>query len=337
MATVQPCLTRSAVSASIGASFAGHLALTGSSGPGIALKQEAIGLAVATELPLVVLNVQRAGPSTGLPTKTEQADLLQALFGRNGECPVVVVAPATPSECFDIMFEAFRLALRAMVPVFVLSDGFLANGSEPWRIPDVSALPRLDVRFHEDRAEFHPYRRDPVSLARIWAKPGTPGLEHRIGGIEKGYDTGHISYDPENHQHMVQVREEKIARLADILPALEIDGPEAGPLLVVGWGSTFGSIRQAVRSLRSEGRSVSHVHLRHLNPLPNDLGTILKRFERVVVPELNLGQLTMVLRARYLIDAVALSKVKGRPFMVDELVEALRVFSPQSSDSRSHA
>jgi len=312
-----------AVSSAIGAAYGGNLALTGSSGPGVALKTEAIGLAVATELPLVVLNVQRGGPSTGLPTKTEQADLLQALYGRNGECPVVVVAPRTPSDCFFMMMEAFRLALRAMVPVFVLSDGYLANGSEPWRIPDHAELPDVRAAFHDDPTEFHPFTRDPESLARVWAIPGTPGLEHRIGGLEKDHDTGHISYEPENHQRMTEVRQEKIDRLADAIPPQDVFGDERGEVLLVSWGSTFGAVREATHVLREQGKSVSHAHLRYLNPFPANLGEILTGFERVVVPEMNYRQLSLLLRGRYLVDAQGLPKVTGRPFTGEELVEAL--------------
>jgi 2-oxoglutarate ferredoxin oxidoreductase subunit alpha len=308
-----------AVCAAIGASFTGHIGLTGTSGPGVALKAEAIGLAVATELPLVVVNVQRGGPSTGLPTKTEQADLLQAIYGRNGECPVAVIAPATPSECFSMAIEAVRIATKYMTPVFFLSDGYLANGAEPWRLPAIEELPKLEVKFASDPETFRPFGRNPETLARPWAVPGTPGLEHRIGGLEKADVTGNVSYDPANHEHMVHVRAEKIARIADELPPTEVFGAPEGKVLVVGWGSTYGSITSAVERLREQGKPVSSIHLRYLNPLPHDLGEILSRFERVLVPEMNLGQLSLLLRARYLVDAVSLSKIQGRPFKISEI------------------
>ena len=308
-----------AVCAAIGASFAGQLGLTGTSGPGLALKSEAIGLAVMTELPLVVINVQRGGPSTGLPTKTEQADLLQAMFGRNGECPVAVIAPATPADCFDMAIEAFRIATKHMLPVIYLSDGYLANGAEPWRLPTVDQLPRFEVKFRTEPNGFQAYDRNPDTLARPWAIPGTAGLEHRIGGIEKQDITGNVSYDPENHMHMVQTRAEKVARIADDIPELEIFGASEGRLLVVGWGSTHGSITSAVEEMQNQGKAVSSVHLRHLNPFPRNLGDILGRFDRVLVPELNMGQLTMLLRARFLVPAISFPKVKGKPFKISEL------------------
>ena len=308
-----------AVCAAIGAAFAGQLGLTGTSGPGLALKSEAIGLAVMTELPLVVINVQRGGPSTGLPTKTEQADLLQAMFGRNGECPVAIVAPATPGDCFHMAVEAFRIATKHMLPVIYLSDGYLANGAEPWRLPSMDELPRFEVNFHKDPANFHAYARDPETLARPWAIPGTPGLEHRIGGIEKQDITGNVSYDPENHMHMVMTRAEKVARIADDIPELETFGNAEGRLLVIGWGSTHGSITSAVEEMQRRGKSVSSVHLRHLNPFPKNLGDIIGRFDRVLVPELNMGQLAMLLRARYLVPAISFPKVKGKPFKISEL------------------
>jgi 2-oxoglutarate ferredoxin oxidoreductase subunit alpha len=308
-----------AVCAAIGASFTGHIGLTGTSGPGVALKAEAIGLAVSTELPLVVINVQRGGPSTGLPTKTEQADLLQAVFGRNGECPVAVVAPATPAECFSMAIEAVRIATRHMTPVFFLSDGYLANGAEPWRLPEIGALPKIGVRFASDPEGFRPFGRDPETLARPWAIPGTPGLEHRIGGLEKADVTGNVSYDPANHEHMVRLRAEKVARIADELPPLDVFGDPEGEVLVVGWGSTYGSITSAVERLREQGKPVSSVHLRYLNPFQHDLGEILGRFGRVLVPEMNLGQLATLLRARYLVDAIPFSKVQGRPFKISEI------------------
>ncbi len=308
-----------AVCAAIGASFTGHLGLTGTSGPGLALKSEAIGLAVMTELPLVVIDVQRGGPSTGLPTKTEQADLLQAMFGRNGECPVAVIAPATPADCFDMAIEAFRIATKHMLPVIYLSDGYLANGAEPWRLPTIDQLPRFDVKFRTEPNGFQAYDRDPDTLARPWAIPGTPGLEHRIGGIEKQDITGNVSYDPENHMHMVQTRAAKVALIANDIPELEIFGASEGRLLVVGWGSTHGSITSAVEEMQNQGKAVSSVHLRHLNPFPRNLGEILGRFDRVLVPELNMGQLAMLLRSRFLVPAISFPKVKGKPFKISEL------------------
>jgi len=308
-----------AVCAAIGASFAGQLGLTGTSGPGLALKSEAIGLAVMTELPLVVIDVQRGGPSTGLPTKTEQADLLQAMFGRNGECPVAIVAAATPGDCFHMAIEAFRIATKHMLPVIYLTDGYLGNGAEPWRVPRMEELPRFTVNFANDPNGFYPYKRNPETLARPWALPGTPGLEHRIGGIEKQDVTGNVSYDPENHMHMVITRAEKVARIADDIPDLEIFGEPEGRLLLIGWGSTYGAITSAVEEMQARGKSVSSVHIRHLNPFPRNLGEILGRFDRVLVPELNMGQLAMLLRARYLVPAVSFPKVKGKPFKISEL------------------
>ncbi|HKY04968.1 MAG TPA: 2-oxoacid:acceptor oxidoreductase subunit alpha [Blastocatellia bacterium] len=308
-----------AVCAAIGASFAGQLGLTGTSGPGLALKSEAIGLAVMTELPLVVVDVQRGGPSTGLPTKTEQADLLQAMYGRNGECPVAIVAPATPGDCFHMAVEAFRIATAHMVPVIYLSDGYLANGAEPWRLPDMDELPSFNVSFHTESEGFQPYQRTPETLSRPWAIPGTPGLEHRVGGIEKQDITGNVSYDPENHQHMVWTRAEKIALIANNIPEAEIFGESEGRLLVVGWGSTHGAITSAVEEMQRQGKSVSSVHLRYLNPFPKNFGEILGRFDRVLVPELNMGQLAMLMRAKYLVPAISFPKVKGKPFKIGEL------------------
>jgi 2-oxoglutarate ferredoxin oxidoreductase subunit alpha len=308
-----------AVCAAIGAAFAGQLGLTGTSGPGLALKSEAIGLAVMTELPIVIVDVQRGGPSTGLPTKTEQADLLQAMFGRNGECPVAIVAAATPGDCFHMAIESFRIATRHMLPVIFLTDGYLANGAEPWRVPKMDELPRFEVEFATDPNGFFPYSRDPETLARPWAIPGTPGLEHRIGGIEKQDITGNVSYDPENHMHMVVTRAEKVARIADDIAELEVFGEATGRLLVVGWGSTYGAITSAVEEMQQQGKSVSSVHIRHLNPFPRNLGDLLGRFDRVLVPELNMGQLAMLLRARYLVPAVSFPKVKGKPFKISEL------------------
>jgi 2-oxoglutarate/2-oxoacid ferredoxin oxidoreductase subunit alpha len=308
-----------AMCAAIGAAFTGSLGLTGTSGPGLALKSEAIGLAVMTELPVVIIDVQRGGPSTGLPTKTEQADLLQSMFGRNGECPVAVVASATPGDCFHMAIESFRIATKHMLPVIFLTDGYLANGAEPWRLPSMDELPRFEVDFAKDPEGFFPYNRDPETLARPWAVPGTPGLEHRIGGIEKQDITGNVSYEPENHMHMVMTRAEKVARIADDIPELEVFGESEGRLLVVGWGSTYGAITSAVEEMQKQGKSVSSVHLRHLNPFPKNLGEILGRFDRVLVPELNMGQLAMLLRARYLVPAVSYPKVKGKPFKISEL------------------
>ena len=315
-----------AVCAAIGASFAGHIGLTGTSGPGVALKQEAIGLAVMTELPLVIVNVQRGGPSTGLPTKTEQADLFQAVWGRNGECPAIVIAPATPADCFTMAIEAVRLSFKYMVPVFYLSDGYLANGAEPWAVPAVEKLPRIEVTFATDPGNFMPYARDAVTLARPWAIPGTPGLEHRIGGIEKQNITGNVNYDPENHHLMVKVRQEKVDRAAADIPPVEVFGDQTGKVLVLGWGSTFGSITSAVEKMRDEGKSVSSAHLRHLNPFPANLGEVLAGFETVIIPEMNLGQLCTMIRARYLIDAVPFSKVKGRPFQIREIIRKVEEY-----------
>ncbi len=309
-----------AVCAAIGASFAGQIGLTGTSGPGVALKQEAIGLAVMTELPLVIVNVQRGGPSTGLPTKTEQADLFQAVWGRNGECPAIVVAPATPGDCFHMAIEAVRLAFKYMSPVFYLSDGYLANGAEPWAIPPIADLPKIEVSFANDPATFMPYTRDPETLARPYALPGTPGLEHRVGGIEKQHITGNVNYDPENHHFMVKLRQEKVDRAAASIPPVEVMGASTGKVLVLGWGSTYGSISSAVEKMQREGKSVSSAHLRYLNPFPRNLGEVLSGFETVIVPEMNLGQLCTMIRAKYLVDAVAFSKVKGRPFQIREII-----------------
>ena len=308
-----------AIGAAIGASYGGALGLTGTSGPGLALKSEALNLAVMVELPLVVVNVQRAGPSTGMPTKTEQADLLQAVFGRNGDSPVPVVAPATPGECFDMAIEAWRIALRHMTPVIYLSDGFLATGAEPWRIPDLADLPDLTVANAADPATFQPYTRDPETLARPWAVPGTPGLEHRIGGLEKADITGNVSYDPENHHRMTMLRMEKVARVAATIPPLEVSGPASGDLLLLGWGSTFGALHSAALRLQAEGRSVAHAHLRHLNPFPANTGEVLGNYRRVLVPEINTGQLRLLLRARYLLPIEGYHKVRGKPFKISEI------------------
>jgi 2-oxoglutarate/2-oxoacid ferredoxin oxidoreductase subunit alpha len=316
-----------AATAAIGAAFGGAIGVTCSSGPGIALKGEAIGLAVTAELPLVIFNIQRAGPSTGMPTKTEQADLMQALYGRNSESPIVVLAPATPGDCFYVAYEAVRIAVKYMVPVMVLSDGFLANGSEPWLIPDPATLPPIDVHFRTETEGFFPYLRDPATLARPWVQPGTPGLEHRIGGIEKQDVTGNISYDPENHDHMVRTRAEKVRRVAQEIPPTSINGPATGDLLVVGWGGTYGSITAAVERAQAAGKSVASVHLRHLNPLPPDLGHILREYRKVLVPEINSGQLVRVLRAEYLVDAVGFNRVRGLPLASEEIQDAINQLS----------
>lgn len=312
-----------AVCAAIGASFAGAIGLTTTSGPGVALKSEGIGLAVMTELPLVIVNVQRGGPSTGLPTKTEQADLLQALCGRNGECPTVVLAPQSAADCFDVAFEAVRIAVTHMTPVFVLSDGYIANGSEPWAVPLESELREISVQHRTDPEGFQPFSRDPETLARPWATPGTPGLEHRVGGLEHSNITGNISYDPLVHEEMVGIRAEKVARVARDYPPVEPFGDPTGDLLVVGWGGTFGALRTAVNHARSRGQKVSHLHLRHLNPFPENLGDILKRFDRVLVAELNLGQLDMVLRAKFLRNTIRYNKVQGQPFRSTEIIDAI--------------
>jgi 2-oxoglutarate/2-oxoacid ferredoxin oxidoreductase subunit alpha len=324
------------IGAAIGAAFAGKLGITSTSGPGIALKSESIGLAVMTELPLLVIDVQRGGPSTGLPTKTEQADLLQAMFGRNGEAPVPIVAPQSPGDCFDAAIEAIRIAVTYRTPVMLLSDGYLANGSEPWRIPDVADLPTIDPNFAtepnheldpgnpEGEREFWPYLRDDETLARPWAIPGTAGLEHRIGGLEKADGHGNISYEAANHDLMVRTRQAKVDRIADSLPPLEVDDPSgAAKVLVIGWGSTYGPIGAGVRRVRKAGYQVAQVHLRHLNPFPKDLGDILRRYDRVLVPEMNLGQLSLLLRGKYLVDAIGYNHVRGLPLKAAELAEAI--------------
>ena len=308
-----------AITSAIGAAYAGSLAITTTSGPGMALKTEAIGLATMIELPLVIVDIQRGGPSTGLPTKTEQADLLQALFGRNSEAPVPVLAASSPGDCFWVALEASRIAIKYMVPVIVLSDGYLANGAEPWRIPDVSELPKFPVRFRSDPAGFRPYEREPHTLARPWTIPGTPGLEHRVGGLEKQDGSGNISYDPLNHETMVHLRAAKVAAVVADVPDVVPAGDPDGDLLVVGWGSTYGAITAALRAARAKGRRVGHVHLRHLNPLPANLGELLKRYRKVLVPELNMGQLLWLLRAKYLVDALGYPKVQGKPFKQSEL------------------
>jgi 2-oxoglutarate ferredoxin oxidoreductase subunit alpha len=321
----------SAVGSALGASFGGALAVTSTSGPGMLLKAETIGLAVSVELPLIVCDVQRAGPSTGMPTKTEQADLLQAMFGRNGESPVPIVAPASPADCFNAAIEAARIAVKYRTPVILLSDGYLANGSEPWRIPDTATLPDISAEFSfaepagpakpgEQSGEFEPFRRDPVTLARPWAIPGTPGLEHRIGGIEKADITGTIDYDPDNHDHMVRLRQAKIDGIAADIEPLAVDDPDgAARVLVLGWGSTFGSIGAAVRRVRNAGHAVAQAHLRHLNPFPPNLGEVLRHYDKVLVPEINLGQLALLLRGRYLVDVISYNRVRGLPFQAAEL------------------
>ncbi|MBK9455893.1 MAG: 2-oxoacid:acceptor oxidoreductase subunit alpha [Bacteroidetes bacterium] len=315
-----------AICSSIGAAFGGHLALTTTSGPGVALKGEAMGLAVMLEMPLVIVNIQRAGPSTGMPTKTEQADLLQALYGRNGECPMPVIAAARPSDAFDVAFESCRIALQHMTPVMMLSDGYIANGAEPWKFPKSADLPEIKVEFAkpiEDGATYLPYKRD-EKLSRPWAIPGTKGLEHRIGGLEKANETGNISYDADNHEFMVKLREEKVERIADYIPLQTIEsGPSKGKVLVVGWGSTYGSIQSAVNHLLADGYEVAHAHIRYLKPFPKNLGEILFSYEKVLVPEINNGQLVKVLRDKYMIPAIPYNKIKGTPITSGELIEAI--------------
>jgi 2-oxoglutarate ferredoxin oxidoreductase subunit alpha len=315
-----------AVGAALGASFGGALGVCTSSGPGVVLKMETIGLAVTLELPLLILDIQRAGPSTGMPTKPEQADLLLALFGRNAESPLPVIAAATPGDCFDAALEAARIALKYRTPVFLMSDAYLANGSEPWLLPDVESLPDISVEFatkpnHD--GEFWPYVRDDATLARQWAIPGTPGLEHRIGGLEKQEGTGNVSYDPENHDYMVRLRAGKVAGIANDIPELEVDHQEGAELLVLGWGGTYGPIGAAVRRVREEGGKVSQAHLRYLNPFPRNTGDVLRSYDRVLVPEMNLGQLLKLVRAEFLVDAVGFNRVRGLPFRSDELADAI--------------
>ena len=312
-----------AITSAIGASYAGALAITTTSGPGMALKTEAMGLAIAVEIPLVICDIQRGGPSTGLPTKTEQADLFQALFGRNSEAPIPVIAAATPSDCFWAALEASRIAVKYMVPVIVLSDGYLANGAEPWKIPNLDEIPAIPVNFASDPSDFKPYRRNPETLARPWAIPGTPGLEHRIGGLEKQDVTGNINYEPLNHEKMVRVRAAKVEAIAQDIPDINPAGDPDGDLLVVAWGSTHGSITAAVNSQRELGHRIGHVHLRHLNPFPRNLGNVLKRYKRVLVPELNMGQLLWLLRAKFLVNAIGLNKIQGRPFKQAELEQKI--------------
>jgi len=317
-----------AICSSIGASFGGSLAITGSSGPGIALKGEAIGLATMLELPLVIVNVQRAGPSTGLPTKTEQADLMQAYYGRNGECPLVIVAAQSPGDCFNMAYEACRIALEHMIPVFLLTDGYIANGSEPWMYPQSKDLQEIKVEFAPKKTntddKFMPYMRDD-KLSRPWALPGTKGLEHRIGGLEKQNITGNISYDPNNHEQMIHLRQEKVDKVANYIPLQTMDnGPETGDLLILGWGGTYGALKTATTILRGEGLNVSHAHLRYISPFPSNLGEILKGFKTVVVPELNNGQLVKIIRDKYFIDAIPYNKIQGLPFMSTEVVNKIK-------------
>ena len=313
-----------AICAALGGSYAGALGVTSSSGPGMALKGEALGLAVAVELPLVVINSQRAGPSTGMPTKTEQSDLFQALYGRNADSPLVVLAARSPVDCFEVAIEAVRLAVTFMTPVVLLSDGYIANASEPWRLPDIEALSAIARRTAVEVEGFAPYRRSPDTLARPWVVPGTPGLEHRVGGLEKADGSGHVSYDPANHQRMTELRADKIAGIADHIPDQEVTlGPNEGPLAVVGWGSTFGPINRAVGNLAARGLEVAHIHLRHLSPLPANLGELLSRYEAILVPEMNSGQLVNLLRSTYLLPAEGLSKVAGRPFKIAEIEKAV--------------
>ncbi|MEE8152000.1 MAG: 2-oxoacid:acceptor oxidoreductase subunit alpha [candidate division NC10 bacterium] len=319
-----------AVGAAVGAAYGGCIGITATSGPGLLLKQETINLALMTELPLIIADIQRAGPSTGMPTKTEQADLLMAIYGRSSDSPVVVMAPATPGDCFYMAFEAVRIALKYMVPVIFVSDTFLANGAEPWKIPKVSELPRIETEFRTDPRGFQPYLRDPETLSRPWVRPGTPGLEHRIGGLEKEDITGNVSYDPANHEKMVRLRAEKVARVAMDIPLTEVRGDSSGKLLVIGWGGTYGAILEAVERLRAQGKSIAHVHLRYLSPLPADLKNIIPLFEKVLVPELNMGQLVKIIRAEYLVDAKGINKIQGQPFRVSELMEKMQEFLEDS-------
>jgi len=308
-----------AITSAIGASYSGSLALTTTSGPGMALKTEAMGLAIAVELPMVICDVQRGGPSTGLPTKTEQADLLQALYGRNSEAPIPILAPSTPGDCFWVAMEASRIALKYMIPVIILSDGYLANGAEPWRIPTLDELPEIPVHFANDPQGFLPYKRDPQTLSRPWAIPGTPGLEHRVGGLEKQDVTGNVNYEPLNHEKMVRLRAAKVEAIVQDVPDVVPAGSPDGDLLIVGWGSTYGAITAAIKARPADGYRIGHVHLRHLNPLPRNLGEVMERYQKVLVPEMNMGQLVMVLRAKYLVDAEGYNKIQGQPFKQSEI------------------
>ncbi|MEM1354743.1 MAG: 2-oxoacid:acceptor oxidoreductase subunit alpha [Planctomycetota bacterium] len=314
-----------AICAAIGVSFAGQLGITGTSGPGLALKGEALGLAVMTELPVVVINVQRGGPSTGLPTKTEQSDLWQAMYGRNGDCPTVVLAPQSPADCFDAAIEACRIALTRMVPVVLLTDGYIANGSEPWRVPTESDFEPITVEHAtKNGEEFHPYTRN-QNLTRPWAIPGNPGTEHRIGGLEKQNGTGNVSYDPTNHQQMTRIRAEKVARVANMVPNIQVEGDEDADLLVLGWGGPYGSILTAVNNIREKGHKVATTHLRYLNPMPKNLGDVLKNYKQLLIPEINNGQLRLILRGKYLCDARGLNKIQGKPFLVEEIEQAIEL------------
>jgi 2-oxoglutarate ferredoxin oxidoreductase subunit alpha len=314
------------VCAAIGASWAGSIGVTGTSGPGLALKGEALGLAVMTELPLIVVDVQRGGPSTGLPTKTEQSDLLMALYGRNGEAPMAIISASTPSDCFEVGIEAVRISLEHMTPVMILTDGYLANGAEPWRLPEIDSLKPIGNRLitspNGDNGEYLPYKRDPDTLARTWAPPGTPGMQHRIGGLEKAELTGNVSYDPENHEKMCHLRRDKVARIADNIPNQEVFGSDEG-LLVLGWGSTFGAIRQAVIKANNEGKKVGHAQLRYISPFPKNLEALLSRYDKVLVPEMNLGQLSRVIKSEYLTDVISHTKIQGQPFKVIEIEGAI--------------
>ncbi len=316
-----------AICTAIGASFAGDIGVTGTSGPGLALKGEAMGLALMLELPLVIVDVQRAGPATGLPTKTEQADLLQAMFGRHCESPLIIVAPRSPSDCFNMAIEAVRLSVKYMCPVIYLSDGYIANGAEPWKVPDVEQIPEISIT-HPTQSDigddgFRPYERDPQTLARRWAIPGTPGLEHRVGSLEKEDETGNVSYDPDNHDKMVRLRAEKVAQAADSIPLLEVNGDPSGDVLVLGWGGTFGSITTAVHQLRAKGHKVSSAHLQYLNPFPSNTEEVLRSFKKVIIPEINLGQLSFLIRAKFLIETHGINIVKGQPFKVETLAERI--------------
>ncbi len=322
-----------AIGSAIGAAFGGAIGMTGTSGPGMCLKSEALGLAIMTELPLIVINVQRGGPSTGMPTKTEQTDLLQMMFGRNGESPVAIVAPSTPSDCFDMAIETVRIATKYMTPVIFLSEGNLANASEPWKLPDLKKLPKITIKHpagkkvHNGDPEetFLPYERDPKTLARPWALPGTPGLEHRIGGLSKADKTGNVSYDPENNQKMINLRAEKIERIADDIPELEVRGPQSGKLLVLSWGGTYGPVYQAIDNITSKEKNVAQAHLKYINPFPKNLGSVLKKFDTVLIPELNMGQLLFLIRAKFPgVNAIGLNKVQGQPFKVDEIESKIK-------------
>lgn len=314
-----------AACSAIGASYAGAIGITSSSGPGVALKGEAIGLAISTELPLVIVNSQRAGPSTGMPTKTEQSDLFQSVYGRNADSPLAVVASRSPGDCFECGIEAVRLATKYMTPVIFLTDGYLANAAEPWRIPDMADFEPFPVEFHTETENFHPFLRDEGTLARAWAKPGTPGLEHRIGGIEKAYESGHISYEPENHHKMTKIRAEKIDNIANDIPEQDVcSGQAGGKIAVVGWGSTYGPIARAVANQQADGVDVSHIHIRHIWPMPRNLGDLLRSYEKVLVPEMNNGQLNKVLRAEYLVDAIGLNQINGQPFKIATIEQAIQ-------------